>query len=305
LPTTAWYPDGPAPASGWPLIIYSHGFQSSRSEGAGVVAQLVSHGYVVLAADYPNTNLASKNPTLADVANQPADVSFLIDTALALNAERSSPLFGRVDAHRIGATGVSLGGLTTVLAAFHPTLRDPRLAAAVAIAAPTESLTPRFFSHASLPFLAIYGTADMVIDFRANALTLQRKDPAAWVARLDGACHTSFADVSQYIAFFLRNPDAFGCAVLKTRLPPPGVDPFEALRTAEGDVEPPLHPHPPCTATHLPLAMRPSDQQTLTRALVFGFFESHFGADEPHRNSALAALGALSASQRALHLWAP
>jgi predicted dienelactone hydrolase len=302
LPSTVWYPEGPAPSSGWPLIIYSHGFMSSRLEGVGLYAHLASHGYVVLAADYPNTSLASKDPTLADVANQPADVTFLLDAALALNAQPGSALFGRIDPHRLGAAGLSLGGLTTLLVAFHPALRDPRIAAAVALAAPTESLNPVFFSHASVPLLAVYGTADAVIDFGANALTLPAKAPAAWMARIDGACHTAFADLTQYFAFFLRNPDTLGCWALKGHLPPPDVDPFAALQTEGGDVEAPLHPHLPCTATHVRRAMRPVEQQALTRALVYGFFESRLGADPAQRQGALAALDALRATQRPLHL---
>ena len=54
LPSAIWYPKN---ASGqYPLIVYSHGFTSSRDETKYLLAQLASHGYVVLAANYPLTS---------------------------------------------------------------------------------------------------------------------------------------------------------------------------------------------------------------------------------------------------------
>ena len=47
------------------------------------------------------------------------------------------PFAGGIDRDRIGAMGLSLGGLTTTLVAFHPTLGDPRIRAAVSIAGPS------------------------------------------------------------------------------------------------------------------------------------------------------------------------
>ncbi len=46
--------------------------------------------------------------------NQPADVSFLIDTLLAQSTTPGHRLEGMVDKTRIGVTGISLGGMTNV-----------------------------------------------------------------------------------------------------------------------------------------------------------------------------------------------
>ena len=76
-------------------------------------------------------------------------------------AERAQKTFeGDIDAERIGVFGISLGGITTPLVAFHPEWRDPRVAAAISIAGAGDVFGPRFFDHAAIPFLMIAGTAD-------------------------------------------------------------------------------------------------------------------------------------------------
>ena len=118
LETTLWYPKQATGAL--PLLIYSHGFMSYRRETEYLAKHLASHGFLVAAADHPLTNRrAPGGPEVQDVLQQPADVSFLIDSVLALEGEER-PFSGRVDRERIGAMGLSLGGLTMTLAAFHP-----------------------------------------------------------------------------------------------------------------------------------------------------------------------------------------
>ena len=115
-----WSPvDAPGPH---PLLVYSHGFMSNRHGGSHLAEHMASHGYVVVATDYPLTHFgAPGGPFADDVANQPADVSFLIDRVLSLGPDDRS-FGGEIDRARIGALGLSLGGLTTTLVAFHPCL---------------------------------------------------------------------------------------------------------------------------------------------------------------------------------------
>ena len=107
---------------------------STRSEAERNAEHLASHGYVVIAADYPLSNFrAPGGPIVTDAVNQPGDVSFLIDTVTGWSADQR-PFRGEIDPERIGAAGLSLGGFTTTVATFHPTRRDPRISAAVSIA---------------------------------------------------------------------------------------------------------------------------------------------------------------------------
>ena len=155
-----------------PLVVYSHGFLSTRHGGRYLAEHLASHGYVVLSADYPLSHAqAPGGPNFLDVIHQPGDVSFLIDQVLALDAEER-PFEGDIDPERIGVFGLSLGGITSTLVAFHPEWRDPRIAAAISIAGPGDILGPGFFDHAAVPFLMIAGTSDAIIDYELNALPI-------------------------------------------------------------------------------------------------------------------------------------
>ncbi len=114
LVTEIWYPSIPndfnevpnaaiAPTGGaFPVIVRAHGFSGFRRDSTYLTRQLASWGYVVVAPDFPLSNLnAPGGPTLADIGNQAGDVSFLIDHVLAANADAGSFLFGRVDGTRI------------------------------------------------------------------------------------------------------------------------------------------------------------------------------------------------------------
>jgi predicted dienelactone hydrolase len=105
------------------LVTYSHGFMSFRSNGAYLAKHLASHGYLVAAANFPLTHFGTAGgPQFRDVLNQPGDVSFLIDTLLAWSDDPDSRFAGQIDRQRIGAVRLSLGGMTTMLLAFHPSL---------------------------------------------------------------------------------------------------------------------------------------------------------------------------------------
>src|SRR5262245_47539317 len=139
LPTQVWYPavgaagaepvpDAPlASGSPFPLVINSHGFGDINFGESYLAIALARRGFVVASPTFPLTNTGTPGgPYLADAANQPADVRFVIDQVLALS-DGDGWLAGGIDRKRIGAQGLSLGGLTTLLVTYNPTLRDRRI----------------------------------------------------------------------------------------------------------------------------------------------------------------------------------
>lgn len=276
MESTVWYPRE-APAG--PLIVYSHGFMSTRSEAAYLAKALASCGYVVVAPNFPRSRLfAPGGSRLEDVVEQPRDITFLLDAMLVFNRQAGHVLEKKIDPERIGAAGVSLGGLTTTLATFHPQLHDARIRAAVSIAGPSETLGPRFFETRQVPFLIIAADADGVIEYTRNARALFIKAPFASMVTLHRATHLSFADASGFF-FWARNPDLWACKVLGQNLPHAGVNPFEKIGNDEVGCVVPDQPSIPCSQTALPMAMRPHRQQLLTRLALVAFFESVFEAD--------------------------
>lgn len=287
LLTAVWFPladNGSDVAAGQhPLIVHSHGFSSNRREGDYLARQLASQGYMVLSADFPLTHMqAPGGPQFADVLNQPGDVSFLIGMALKWNQAHGHMFHQRIDADRIGAMGLSLGGMTTTLAAFHPQLRDPRIRAAVSIAGPSMMFGPSYFQQAGTPFLMIAGDIDALVPYPRNAAPLPEKAPEALLLTLTGGSHTGFAGMARWLRW-LRNPDSIGCFVVKrSGVERSNPDFYQRLGGEEmgiiADMRSDL-----CIIDPLPPAMNVLRQQQLTTLAIQAFFESHFASDTATR----------------------
>ncbi len=276
-----WYPEGSS-ESPYPLVVYSHGFLSSYKDGAYLVRQLASLGYVVVAVNYPLTSgSAEGGPNLRDVINQPGDVSFLIDTLLEQSNDPEHLLAGKVDSERIGVTGISLGGLTTALAAFHPEAGDPRIKAALSIAGPNSQFTEVFFSNRQVPYLVLAADTDALIPYRENALPLLRV-PGVELVTIERASHTAFAD-STGVFRWMNNPDSIACYLVLKNL---GEDlKVEMLGTPEQGIN--YHAeHNPCQQQPLPKTINPLRQQMITSVVVSSFFQSHFASDDKKRSEA-------------------
>jgi dienelactone hydrolase len=169
LPTTIYYPDAPGR---FPLIVFSHGLGAVGRIYDVILKAWATEGYVVAAPNFPLTRIDTPGGTLADdYVNQPADVSFLIDRLLALDADPGSILHGRIDRRHIGASGQSLGGLTTFGVTLNTCCRDPRIDAAVPMAG---LLWPfpggEYDGHGAPPTLVIHGDADDSVPYE-TALT--------------------------------------------------------------------------------------------------------------------------------------
>ncbi len=119
----------------WPVIIFLTGNVASRAFYTSLVADLASHGYVVLAIDHPYeamiTELANgkivttiedhKNATdltdfmKARIDTRIADVQFVL-TQLGNSKDNIGNFFSSLDQNRIFITGHSLGGATAAVA---------------------------------------------------------------------------------------------------------------------------------------------------------------------------------------------
>ena len=132
-----------------PGVLFSHGFGAHRRQSTDFCTHLASHGYVVGSLDHiGNTfmdlmDFSSMPPVFAPVslavmkqlaADRPADMSLLLDELLAGQLGIAA---GRLDPQRVGMTGHSFGGWTTLVT----TTRDSRIVAALPLA-PGGGRTP-------------------------------------------------------------------------------------------------------------------------------------------------------------------
>jgi predicted dienelactone hydrolase len=271
-------------AKPFPLIVYSHGFMSSVAEPEYLVEFLVPKGYAVVAVNYPLSNgNAPGGATINDVLNQPGDVSFVIDAMLARSADAGDPLHGLLDPSRIAAVGLSLGGLTTQLAAYHRDLRDPRLRAAVSIAGPSAQLERRFFETADLPFMMIAGSTDAIVPYEENAAPIPTKAANSLLVTLDRGSHVGFASVATTVFRWADHPDSLACPMLLRNLrngraedAPRGLAPDAGLGIVAAGAT-------PCAMERFDRAMRPGQQQMLTRLALYAFLEQAFASDPERR----------------------
>lgn len=233
LPTEVWYPaareagsapvetrDPPLAEGGpFPIVVYNHGFMTRPRDNAGLCAWLASHGYVVAAPEFPLTNMfAPGGANAADVTNQPEDVRFVLDHLLALAADPESPLHGAVDGERVALIGVSLGGMTSLLTAFHEDFVDERVDGVAVMAPPGCFLPEDFFANRTLPLMVIHGDLDMILLYDENGPRTYdlaaRSGGARYLLTIFGGTHTGFADAAASVMDNLANPDTIGCTAI-------------------------------------------------------------------------------------------
>jgi dienelactone hydrolase len=131
LVTVIRYPQGDGP---FPLIVLAHGQTGHPSKFTQLTTAWASAGFVVAAPVFPLTSNQATFETISDYANQPADMSFVIDQILARSDDDHGPLARRVDKRHIGVAGLSLGGATVYGITFDNCCRDDRVDAGLVMA---------------------------------------------------------------------------------------------------------------------------------------------------------------------------
>lgn len=283
-----WRPDSRQSAG--PLLIYTHGFMSFYQEGLYLVRFLASHGYTVVAVDYPLTGFhAPDGPLMRDIVNQPGDVSFLIDNLLQRNADPDDALYTTIDPKKIAVAGTSLGGLTVIMATFHRNMRDPRIAAAISIAGPTSLFTADFFTSSDVPFLMIYGTGDVIIPYNTNATPVLRKHPDTIIVSLQDASHAGFAQPASTLMRFISNPDVVGCRAVKEGLKDELAGQNDQFMSLLGSAKDGIDMNAKiefCSSPPIPVAMQAARQHMFTTLASYAFLESVFANSDRLRDTA-------------------
>jgi dienelactone hydrolase len=122
-----------------PVVLYSHGNDSCRSETTIVVQELVSHGYVVVTVDhtgdgyveFPDGRVASPTEDSFTPWDSAHDMLLVLDRLEGVTRRLHLP----IDPGRIGMFGWSKGGTSTALMMN----ADRRIRAGISFDAPMES----------------------------------------------------------------------------------------------------------------------------------------------------------------------
>lgn len=274
-----------------PLLVYNHGFMSNYGDGEYLMRFLAGRGYTVVGVNYPLTNTRAPGaPYAPDLVNQPADISFIIDEILKRSATPGDSLFNTIDAKSIALAGVSLGGLTSLLTAYHRGLKDDRIAAVICIAGPTDFLSEDFFVGSDVPTLMIYGDKDSLVEYERHAIPGREKIPGAVLVTLKNGSHTGFAQQSATYLRYLKNPDSIACHMIPRAISKDQWTNVDFLSVPEGTdvgiVEPGEFNTPPSPLVRV--SMKAARQQMYTNLAAHAFLDSHFSncavAREDSRN---------------------
>ncbi len=258
----------------WPLVIFSHGTYSRPDSSTHFCEHLARSGYVVAAPSFPLTSRTAHTALpaadVSDAGSQPGDVSFLIDALLA------DPRFGPlIDRDRIGATGISLGGITTYFASYGLPTRDDRIKASAPIAPGDPPYASLSFglgfdgvvpAEVDTPALLLVGDAD-VFESRTggSAAAYARLRPPKHQVMIHGAPHVWFGDGHNVPADNV-NPDCV----------------WFARNTGD--------PPPMCAERRR--LIDPDRQKEITRHALLAFFDAYLKGDE----EALARLGRIGST---------
>lgn len=230
LPVDVWYPVDPEDASGppavydfflfqsesdtaldappvsargpFPLLIFSHGFAGIRFQSFFLTEALASHGFIVAAPDHVgNTTLDLLVPgaTPFEPSDRPLDVSFVISRMLARSRRPGDAFHGRVDPSRIGVTGHSFGGFTTLAmaAGLESVAPDPRVDAILPISPLSTPFAAEALDRIQVPTLVLGGTADTIVPLDPQNVRVFEGASARPRYRVDveKAGHNSFTDI--------------------------------------------------------------------------------------------------------------
>jgi predicted dienelactone hydrolase len=286
LPTRIWYPatsagKGAAPSADgpFPIIGWAHGFASANFEGQYVGAHLASHGYVVVGPTFPLSNGgAPGGPTIADMTNQPADLDFVMRQVTAGAA--GDGIAAAIDDTRRGIAGLSLGGGTVLIGAYHPTWHIENVSAALALA-PASCFFGSGLYAASIPMLIITGDADMLVPIDSGPTqAFDWADAPIELIALHGGNHVGFLGIEGQGG---HNPDAtIGCPVIGSggSIAASGIGTLSTL-LQEG-VGPSAFDASTCLSScmeELPSTMPPARQLDITRAAALAHFDAVLRGD--------------------------
>jgi dienelactone hydrolase len=172
-----------------PLILVVHGRDGDPAPLGALLDTWAEAGYAVAAPRFLRTDKdADDMPTAAAVARQTADARFVLSRLVELAAVPGSPLSGRVDVDRIGAAGMSLGGMTTYGLVSNTCCRDPRVDAAVLLAAVHRGFDRGRYITPKLPMLLIQGDADN--GYHNSVNTYPTLAAPTWFVTLHGSTHS-------------------------------------------------------------------------------------------------------------------
>ena len=218
------YPNAPAinPPEGFPIILFSHGWNGFRAQNTYQVEELASHGYIVVAPDhtygavatvFPDGSVALNNPLALPTGMELSDAEFLAaanllgdqwasDLSFILDhLERARPddeanfLADKIDFSRVGVMGHSTGGG----AAIDFCATDNRCKAALGMDPYMDPVNLSIqFAGMDRPYLAMFSESWYRRDNQEFDRFYQNLSGEAYQFAIQGTSHYDFTDLPAF-----------------------------------------------------------------------------------------------------------
>jgi hypothetical protein len=171
LPTYVFYPavgpgggaetaNAPGLYQNWPVVLFAEGYNGSLGAYHDLVHHLAAAGFVVLFPLFP-LETAGGPLNEADLVNEPSDVTFVLEQAIAAGA-RSGVLHGMVDAAHLAMVGHSDGSEAVLGAAYLPGQIGARARVVIAASGQGLLIGNKGGTTSSHAVMVIQGTADTI-----------------------------------------------------------------------------------------------------------------------------------------------
>ncbi|WP_420592097.1 alpha/beta hydrolase family protein [Bacterioplanoides sp.] len=210
-----------SPAEGvFPVVVYTHGFPSSKEEATYIYENLASHGFIVVSYDGPKSSMYSDVQDSQDIINAPLDIKFLISQLEQLSDDSQGDFYGRVNKQQIGVFGISYGAVISLLSAYVPPFVDERISFAVLVApGPFPGITTADFgADRDIPLLYVQGTNDKLVSYEGVSQVTFKNAPAPKTfVGINGGTHLGYVEETKDLMGFAVNGhiDAILCALLE------------------------------------------------------------------------------------------
>jgi predicted dienelactone hydrolase len=190
LPTELYLPDS---GGRRPLIVFAHGYNGDPSKFGQLFTAWAEAGFAVLAPRFPITYTGASDGPLgraADIAQQPADVSYVLDRLLA------GEYGNRIDRARIGVAGLSLGGGTTWGLISDRCCVEQRFRAAVIMDGNRFGFGDATHVRNTIPVMVFHIRTDIALPYAAaRQAYAQASAPKYFVTIFEGVHPEPFEDI--------------------------------------------------------------------------------------------------------------
>jgi dienelactone hydrolase len=196
----------------YPLLVFSHGHAGFRFQSTFFTTHVASHGYIVAAPDHAGNTffevmrLRKTEDQIRNLVNsrkdRPRDMSFILDQLLDSGTEAGQLFLPVIDTEKIGMSGHSFGGYTTLAVARH----DARLKLLLPMAPPPEAEIPLFaYDEGELewgreiPTLLMAAEFDSLINYQQLRGLFEKIPCPKQILTLKNADHFHFCDEAAFI----------------------------------------------------------------------------------------------------------